>query len=108
MSYPKVMIHEGKHDNRYILLMTEHDEGPAYLAMFNAMDRSDQAYDGIEDIDDEFEAYKKAKFSTILPARWAAAKWLLRHRGGYGFEYENVYILALDTPYTMELRHAPA
>lgn len=99
MSYPKVMIHEGKHDNRYILIQNAAEVAPAYFAMFTAMDQNDCAYDGIEDCDEEFHMYTRARDLTLrMNVRQKAAKWLLEHRGGYGMEYENVYILAIDTP----------
>ena len=99
MSYPKVMIHEGKHDNRYILIQNPAEIDPAYFAMFTAMDQNDCAYDGIEDKDDEFIMYTKARDLTLrMRTRQAAARWLLEHRTGYGMESENVYIRSLDTP----------
>lgn len=102
MSYPKVLIHEGKHDNRYILVHNPTEVGPAYLAMFMAMDQHDQAYCGIEDNDEtEFDMYTKAKSSIDIRVRHAAAKWLLEHRGGFGIEYENVYFQHIDTPVSL-------
>ena len=99
MSYPKLMIHKGKHDDRLILLLTPDDEGPAWLAMFNAMDQGDQLYSDLDE--DENKAYVMARTAPRLPSRWGAAKWLLQHRGGFGIEYENVYIVAIYTPATL-------
>lgn len=97
MSYPKVMIHEGKHDNRHILIQSPDEEGPAWLAMFNAMDQWDQAYIGIEG--DDLRAYTTAKTSEDLTRRQEAAKWLLQGRSGV--EYEDVQLMHIDTPATM-------
>ncbi len=113
MSYPKVMIHEGKHNNRHILIQNAAEVDPAYFAMFTAMDQSDCAYDGIEDCEKEFIMFTMARDLTLcMPARQAAAKWLLQHRGGVsysssgvecececgGVEYERVSIVAIYTP----------
>ncbi len=91
-SYPKVLVHKGKHGNRYIFAADEVEEGQAWLVMFRSLDEWDGFYFDL-DIDEE-EAYAQAKKGS-----WRHAKWLLDVRSGY--EYEKVDVEYLDTPKSM-------
>lgn len=92
MSYPKILIHHGKHGDRYILARHQNEEQQAWLTMFESLDQWECFYEDLED--DELEWHRQAKNGN-----WKAAKWLLESRS-YG-EYENVSVESIDTPETL-------
>lgn len=91
--YPKLLIHRGKHGNRYILITDKSQEHDAWLMMFRTLDEWDDCYYEVRG--DEVKAYAAAKGGC-----GRAARFLLLVREGY--EYESVEIEHLDTPQTMK------
>ncbi len=90
--YPYLLVHRGKHDDRYIVANNNEEEQLAWLAMFRALDEWDGYYGGGEDMDGDEQAwYEGAKAGD-----WQCAKWLLDYRSDY--EYEHVFGECISTP----------
>lgn len=97
--YPKLLIHKGKHGDRYIVSNNPIEESEAWLAMFMAIDLWDGYYglggDALEG--DEAVWYSEAKMGDTQ-----AAENLLKAR--CGCEYEEVFTECIETPATLMKR----
>lgn len=94
-TYPKLLTHKGKHEDRKILIADPNSVGSAWLAMFRALDEWDGCYNLL--YGDEVAAYAGAKNGCVRHA-----KWLLEIRSSY--EYEEVTIESIYTPINMKER----
>lgn len=92
----KLLVHEGKHGNRYILFQEGVDEGRAWLAMFRVFDEWEQFYDGLGESDLPAERYQRKYYREAKKGNKECAMRLLKDRSGA--EYEIVYVEDIDTP----------
>lgn len=95
--YPRLLVWNGKHGDVHILIRSKRDEGPAWLAMFKAIDQWAQYYTKCGLHGAEVSAYARAKAGD-----WQGAKWLLQARDGY--EYERVTVEGIWTPEGLEVQ----
>lgn len=91
MSYPKLLIHAGKHGSTFILCLNKEEEDKAWLAMFWTLHIWEQFYYPADMQPDELEAYTGAHKHDC-----AAARCLLEMRSHY--EYEGVHLREVETP----------
>lgn len=92
----KLLIHEGKHGNRYILFQDGVGEGAAWLAMFRVFDEWEQFYDGLDDSDSKADRRQIRLYNEAKKGNMEYARLLLQDRSGG--EYESVYVEDIDTP----------
>jgi hypothetical protein len=93
--YPKLLTHKGKHGDTHVVILTKESVGPAWLAMFHALDKWEEFY---VDLDaEQAECYDKANQGS-----WQHARALLVARSSY--EYEEVIIESIYTPLSLEKR----
>lgn len=92
----KLLIHECKHGNRYILFQEGVDEGEAWLAMFRVFDEWEQFYDGLDESDSPADINQRKFYREAKKGDMAFARRLLQDRSGG--EYEIVYVEDIDTP----------
>lgn len=92
----KLLIHEGKHEHRYILFQAGVDEGEAWLAMFRAFDEWECFYDGLDESDSKEYPLQIRLYNEAKKGNMECARLLLQDRSGG--EYESVYVEDIDTP----------
>lgn len=92
----KLLVHEGKHGNRYILFQAGVDEDAAWLAMFRVFDEWEHFYDGLADSDLAKDRLQRMYYRQAKNGHMASARLLLQDRSGG--EYETVYTQDVDTP----------
>lgn len=95
-SQMKLLVHEGKHGDNYILFQPGVDEGEAWLAMFRLFDEWENLYDGIDDPDSREDLRHRKLYRGAKKGNMEYARRLLQERNGG--EYETVYVENVDTP----------
>jgi len=92
--YPVLLIHKGKHGDRYILATNNEEEELAWLAMFTSLNVEDDVYSC-----SKLVGSQRAWFDKACEGDTDAARWLLINRSDY--EYEEVFTECIDTPFSL-------
>lgn len=92
----KLLVHEGKNGNRYILFQDGANEGAAWIAMFRVFDEWERFYDGLDESDSKADRRQIRLYNEAKKGNMECARLLLQDRSGG--EYETVYIEDPDTP----------
>lgn len=92
--YPKLLIHRGKHGDRFVICLDMGAELRGWLAMFLAMDKWDRFYEDLTN-EDEIEWRNIARKRIPAVSSRAARNLLMAHDD---YEYEEVSTEYVMTP----------
>ena len=89
---PYLIVHRGKHGDRYILATDETEYKQAWLAMFHSIRKFDGYYEGWR----EWGLDQQEWYEMAMKGDWRGALWLLDYRSDH--EYEDVFGVCISTP----------
>lgn len=92
----KLLVHEGKHEHRYILFQSGVDEDAAWLAMFRVFDEWEHFYEGLDESEAREDTHQRKLYHRAKRGNMQCARLLLQDRSGG--EYESVYVEDIYTP----------
>lgn len=94
---PYLIVHRGKHGDRYILATNEEEYKLAWLTMFHCIRKWDGYY-----FPDDMEGDEAEWYDMAMKGDWRGALWLLDYRTDH--EYEDVFGICISTPEN-DLKH---